>query len=76
MAASPSLLWHVDRLRDGCKRFLKPPFRCRTHGSFRTYNIYLRDLKNWCLLWTSASVIPLTLFLNFIKVGQRATPLL
>ena len=59
------------RLRDECNRYLKPPYRCRTHGSFRTYNNYLRELKNWCLLWTSASIIPLTLFLHLFKVGQQ-----
>ena len=53
------------------KRALKREYKCRTHGSFRNYNTYLRHLKNWCLVWTTASITPLTLVLNFVKVTER-----
>ncbi|WAR19085.1 hypothetical protein MAR_000923, partial [Mya arenaria] len=58
---------HDDRHRAMCKRALKPPYQCRVHGHFREYTDLLGHHKNWCLLWVTMAIIPLTILLYTLK---------
>ncbi|ELU11212.1 hypothetical protein CAPTEDRAFT_212836 [Capitella teleta] len=58
-----------DVLRDGCNRALKPVYKCKMHGTYRTYNDLLLGLKNWCILWTTLCVIPITIVLDALKIA-------
>ncbi|XP_053394386.1 uncharacterized protein LOC128555607 [Mercenaria mercenaria] len=58
-----------NRQRSQSKRALKPPYQCRTHGSFREYTDYLLRIKNWCLLWTTLGIVPLTILLYTLRIN-------
>ncbi|XP_060064864.1 uncharacterized protein LOC132545206 [Ylistrum balloti] len=55
---------------DLCRRALKKthgvqsPYMCTVHGPYRTYQRYLIDFKNWCIVWVTICIIPygLTVF--------------
>ncbi|XP_064641869.1 uncharacterized protein LOC135496466 [Lineus longissimus] len=58
-----------DQARKVCKRAIKPDFKCKVHGPYRVYIQYLRGLKNWCLLWVTVSIVPLTFLLNSMQIS-------
>lgn len=62
-------IYYFARQRRACKRAIKPDFKCKTHGAYRVYNNYLQSLKNWCLLWATLAIIPLTIVLDILQVG-------
>ena len=51
------------RRRSESRLAIKPPYTCATHGPYREYNEYLIGLKNWCVLWVTIAIFPLTLLL-------------
>ncbi|KAG1693505.1 Urea-proton symporter DUR3 [Nymphon striatum] len=57
--------------RDESKRAVKPDYKCKTHGDYRRYYDLLGGLKDWCMLWTTLLIIPLTglLEVSGIKLG-------
>ena len=59
-----------NRARDLWTRPVKPLYKCTVHGPFRTYNDYLRHLKNWCQLVVTITIIPLTLLLETLGVDK------
>ncbi|XP_021366508.1 urea-proton symporter DUR3-like [Mizuhopecten yessoensis] len=58
-----------DKQRENWKRAIKPPYSCGVHGKYREYTDYLSTLKNWCLLWSTISILPLTIFLDLSGVS-------
>ncbi|XP_061180272.1 uncharacterized protein LOC133188802 [Saccostrea echinata] len=58
-----------DKERQLCKKAIKPRYKCATHGSFREYCDYLGQLKNWCLLWSTLAILPLTITLNLLGLS-------
>ncbi|XP_022084721.1 urea-proton symporter DUR3-like [Acanthaster planci] len=57
-----------DRARKECKRALKPVYKCKTHGSYRSYLELLRVKRDWAILWVSIAIIPLTLLFDILQV--------
>ncbi|XP_069130647.1 uncharacterized protein [Argopecten irradians] len=59
---------------DLCRRAMKKvhgvhsPFRCTIHGSFRTYQNYLIEFKNWCIIWVTICIIPYGLFVFSVGI--------
>ena len=55
--------------RAASKGPLKPDYECSTHGHYRSYNDYLKGMKNWAVVWVSIAIIPLTLILHVLNVS-------
>uniref|UniRef100_A0A1I8I9R1 Urea active transporter n=1 Tax=Macrostomum lignano TaxID=282301 RepID=A0A1I8I9R1_9PLAT len=51
------------------KRALKPAYKCKTHGAYRSYKDYLSAMKDWCIVWTTLAIIPMTFVLNFMQIS-------
>ncbi|KAH3853914.1 hypothetical protein DPMN_096452 [Dreissena polymorpha] len=51
------------------RRVEKSPYECHIHGPYREYTDVLSHLKNWCLLWVTLGIIPLTILLYTLKVS-------
>ncbi|XP_069105812.1 uncharacterized protein [Argopecten irradians] len=58
-----------NKQRESWKRAIKPPYSCAVHGKYREYTDYLSTLKNWCLLWSTIAILPLTIFLDLAGVS-------
>ncbi|XP_060071327.1 uncharacterized protein LOC132551230 [Ylistrum balloti] len=58
-----------NKQRENWKRAIKPPYSCTVHGKYREYTDYLSTLKNWCLLWSTIAILPLTIFLDLTGVS-------
>ncbi|XP_064598785.1 uncharacterized protein LOC135465474 [Liolophura sinensis] len=58
-----------DNTREICKRAVKPDFRCKVHGPYRLYAVYLGRLKSWGLLWSTLAIFPLTMILNMMQLS-------
>ncbi|XP_033764344.1 urea-proton symporter DUR3-like [Pecten maximus] len=58
-----------SKQRETWKRAIKPPYSCAVHGKYREYTDYLSTLKNWCLLWSTIAILPLTIFLDLTGVS-------
>ena len=68
MGSDSTIITCDFRARKASKRALKPEYKCKVHGSYRTYKDYLATLKNWGLMWVTVSIIPLTLLLSAMQV--------
>ncbi|XP_048249148.1 urea-proton symporter DUR3-like [Haliotis rufescens] len=58
-----------DKAREVCRRAIKPEYKCTVHGSYRVYNDLLLRLKSWCLVWTTFSILPLTVILSLMQLS-------
>ncbi|XP_052808027.1 uncharacterized protein LOC128236928 [Mya arenaria] len=56
-----------------CRRTVKPAYTCRVHGNFREYTDILGALKNWCLLWVTLAIIPITIAVHTLKINLSLT---
>ncbi|XP_033624975.1 urea-proton symporter DUR3-like [Asterias rubens] len=56
------------RVRTECKRALKPHYKCKSHGAYRTYLELLKLKRDWAILWVAICIIPLTLLFNILQV--------
>ncbi|XP_033744067.1 urea-proton symporter DUR3-like [Pecten maximus] len=44
------------------------PYRCTIHGPYRTYQNYLIEFKNWCIVWVTVCIIPFGLLVFAIGI--------
>ncbi|KAK6177025.1 hypothetical protein SNE40_015215 [Patella caerulea] len=58
-----------DKNRTEINRAIKPEYKCAVHGQYRTYLDLLNGLKNWCLVWVSMSIVPLTIVLDIMSLS-------
>ncbi|XP_072019734.1 LOW QUALITY PROTEIN: uncharacterized protein [Amphiura filiformis] len=58
-----------DKAISECNRTVKPNFKCKHHGNYRTYLNILRDKRDWCIVWVAMAIIPLTLLFDIIQVS-------
>ncbi|KAL4238792.1 hypothetical protein ACF0H5_003499 [Mactra antiquata] len=58
-----------NKQRRETHRALKPPYKCKIHGPLREYTDYLSHIKNWCLLWITLAIVPLTILLHTLKIN-------
>ena len=63
----------VGSNRGSCRRAIKPDYKCQMHGQYRMYMDLLNRLKNWCLIWSSLLILPLTVFLYMLEVRHSHT---
>ncbi|XP_041377330.1 urea-proton symporter DUR3-like [Gigantopelta aegis] len=64
-----SLCFQDDSNRASCRRAIKPDYKCQMHGQYRMYMDLLTRLKNWCLIWSSLLILPLTVFLYMLELS-------
>ncbi|XP_076358107.1 uncharacterized protein LOC143250869 isoform X2 [Tachypleus tridentatus] len=45
------------------------PYMCSQHSMYRTYQEQLVHYKNWCIVWTTIMIIPLSLFCYAVNLN-------
>lgn len=74
LAHDHSLSSIPSRDRDLNQRSVRSEYKCPTHGHYREYTDYLNRLKNWCLVWTTMAILPLTVLLYMMGVCLSPLP--
>ncbi|KAK7450506.1 hypothetical protein BaRGS_00039937, partial [Batillaria attramentaria] len=62
---------HADDKNSGLdkKKSIRREYKCRIHGAFREYTEYLLSLRNWCMVWVTMSILPLTVLLYMAQLS-------